>query len=94
MVKRSRGKKKQEETKKQQHIIVTKSKLFKGFNAESVRNYDQKYSGKLDSGVAWILLSCGRFLAGRSAASSTVALKLARLLFCLISNTFCRKTFT
>ena len=42
MVKRSRGKKQQEETEKQQHVIVTENKLFKGFTAEGVRNYDQK----------------------------------------------------
>ena len=38
MVKNSRGKKQQEETEKQQHVIVTENKLFKGFNTEGVRN--------------------------------------------------------
>ena len=42
MVKNSREKKQQEETEKQQHVIVTENKLFKGFTAEGVRNYDQK----------------------------------------------------
>ena len=52
MVKRSRGKNQQKETEKQQYVIVTENNLFKGFTAEDVRNYDQKLSGKLDSGVA------------------------------------------
>ena len=42
MFKNSRGKKQQEETKKQQHAIVTENKLFKGFTIEGVQNYDQK----------------------------------------------------
>ena len=42
MVKRSRGKEEQEETDKQQHIIITENNLFKGFTTEGVRNYDQK----------------------------------------------------
>ena len=42
MVKNSRGKKQQEETHKQQHVIVTENKLFKGFAPEGVRNFDQK----------------------------------------------------
>ena len=42
MVKNSRGKKQQEETEKQQHVIVTEKNLFKGFTTESVRNYEQK----------------------------------------------------
>ena len=40
MVERSREKKKQEETEKQQHVIATENYLFKGFSTESVRNYD------------------------------------------------------
>ena len=42
IVKNSRGKKQQEETKKQQHVIVTEIKLFKGFTTEGVKNYHQK----------------------------------------------------
>ena len=42
MFKRSRGKKLQEETEKQLHVIVTEKNLFKGFTTERVRNYDQK----------------------------------------------------
>ena len=42
MVKRSRGKKQQKETEKQQYIIVTENILFKGFTAKGVRNFDQK----------------------------------------------------
>ena len=34
-------KKQQEETKKQQHDIVTESSLFKGFATKGVRNYNQ-----------------------------------------------------
>ena len=61
----------------QQHIIVTENNLFKGFTSEDVRNYDQKLSGKLGSGVAWKYSRCGRFLAGKFAAPSAVAVKLA-----------------
>ena len=42
MVKRSRGKDQQEETEKQEHVIVTEKKLFKGFTTEGIQNYDQK----------------------------------------------------
>ena len=42
MVKNSRGKKQEEETEEQQHVIVIENKLFKGFTTEGVRNYDQK----------------------------------------------------
>ena len=42
MAKRSRGKKQQEETEKQQHVIATGNNLLKGFTTEGVRNYDQK----------------------------------------------------
>ena len=47
-------------------------KQFKGFTKERVRNYDQRKFGKLNNGVAWNSSLCGRFLAGRSAAPSTV----------------------
>ena len=40
---------KKKETEKQQHVIVTESNLFKGFTTKSVRNYDQKYFGKIDN---------------------------------------------
>ena len=40
MVKRSRGKKQQEETEKQQQVIVTENKIYKGYTAEGIRNYD------------------------------------------------------
>ena len=36
MVKRSRGKKQQKETEKQQHVIVTENNLFKGFITEGI----------------------------------------------------------
>ena len=36
MVKRSRGKKQQKETEKQQHVIVTENNLLKGFTTEGV----------------------------------------------------------
>ena len=42
MVKRSRGKKQQEEIKKQQHVIVTENNLFKGFTGKGIRNYNKK----------------------------------------------------
>ena len=42
MVKNERGKKQQEETQKQQHVIVTENRLFKGFTTEGFINYDQK----------------------------------------------------
>ena len=80
MVKRSRGNKQQKETEKQQYVIVTENNLFKGFTKEGVQNYDQKQSGKLDSGVAWDSSRFGRFLADRSTALFTVSVKLAGLL--------------
>ena len=42
MVKRSRGKRQQEETKKQQQVTVTENSLFKGFTSKGVRKYDKK----------------------------------------------------
>ena len=42
MVKRSRGKKKQQETEKQQHVIVLENNLFKDFTTKVVQNYDRK----------------------------------------------------
>ena len=38
MVKRSRGKKQQKETEKQQHIIVTENNLFKGYTTKDILN--------------------------------------------------------
>ena len=93
MIKRSRGKKQQDETEKQQHVIVTENHLFKNFTAECIRNYDQKQFCKLDSYIAWNFSRCRRFLAGRSAALFTVTVKLVGLLFVVISYTFCSKTF-
>ena len=49
MVKKCKGKKQQEETGKQQHVIVTKINLFKGFTTKGVRNYDRKLSGMFGS---------------------------------------------
>ena len=86
MVKRSRDKKQQKETEKQQHVIVTENNLLKGFSTEAVRNYDQKYSGKLDSGVAWNSKCSGRLLDGRIAMPSTVIVKLAGLFSIVIKN--------
>ena len=40
-----------EETEKQQYVIETENNLFKGFTSKGFRNYDQMYSGKLDSGM-------------------------------------------
>ena len=93
MVKRRREEKQHKETEKQQHVIVTENNLFKGFTTECVRNYDQKYFGKFDCGVAWNSSRCGRFQAGSSTAPSTVVVKLVGLLLVVISNTFCCKTF-
>ena len=59
-----KGNKQQEETEKQQHFIVIENNLFKCFTTEGIRNYDQKYSGKLDSDVARNSSCFGRFLAG------------------------------
>ena len=42
MVERGRRKKYQEETEKQQHVIVTENNLFKSFAAKAVRNYERK----------------------------------------------------
>ena len=74
MVKRSSGNKQQKETEKQQYVIVTENKLFKGYTTKGVRNYDQKLSGKLDSGVALNSSGCGRFQAGKFATPPTVAI--------------------
>ena len=93
MVKKSREKKQQKATEKQQHAIVTENNLFKSFTTEDVRNYDQKYSGKLDSGVAWNSSRCTRFLYGRSAAASTVTVKLAGQFSVVIKKIFCSITF-
>ena len=38
MVKRSKRKKQQEETEKQQHVIMTENNLFKGFTTEVKNN--------------------------------------------------------
>ena len=40
MVKRSKGKKQQDETEKQQQVIVSESNLFKDLSTKAVRNYD------------------------------------------------------
>ena len=58
MVKRSRGNKQQKETEKQQYDTASENHLFKGFTTEGCRNFDQKYFGKLDSGVAWNSSRC------------------------------------
>ena len=42
MVKKSREKKQQIETEKQQHVIVTENISFEGFTIEGVQNYNQK----------------------------------------------------
>ena len=84
--KKQRKKKQQKEIEKQQHVIVTENNLFEGFTTKGVRNYDQMYSGKLDSGVAWNSSRCRRFLDGRSAAPSTIIVKLAGLLSIIIKS--------
>ena len=84
-VKRSTGKKQQEEITKQENVIVTENNLFKGYTTEGVRNYYQKYSGKLDNSVTWNSSHCGKFLVGRFEAPSTIAVKLAGLFLLVIS---------
>ena len=42
MVKISTGKEQQEETEKQQQVIVTENNLYKGFTRKCVRNYYRK----------------------------------------------------
>ena len=42
-------KKQQEETEKQKRVIITENNLFKDITSKSIRNYDRKQSGKLDS---------------------------------------------
>ena len=56
MVKRRGGKKQREETDNQQHVIMTEKILFKGLTTKGIRNYNRKYSGKLDNYGRW---SCG-----------------------------------
>ena len=41
-VKRSKEKKQQQETEKQQYAIVLENSLFKDFTTKGVQNYDQK----------------------------------------------------
>ena len=93
MVKKSRGKKLQKEIEKQQQVIVTENNSFKGFTTEGVGNYDQKHSGKLDSGVALNSSRCGRFKDGRFVAPSTVIVKLSGLFSVVIKNKSCSITF-
>ena len=45
-----------EKEQQQQHIIDTGNNLLKGCTRESVRNYDLKSLGKLDSVAAWNFL--------------------------------------
>ena len=40
MVERNRGKTQQKETEEQQHVIVTKNNLLKGFITKGAQNYD------------------------------------------------------
>ena len=42
IVKRSKGKKQEEEKEKPQHVIATENNLFKGFTTNGVQNYDRK----------------------------------------------------
>ena len=86
IVKRSRGKKRQKETERQQYVIVAENNLFKGFTTKGVRNYDHKYSGNLDSGVALNSSRCGRFLEDRFATPTTVTVKLAGILSIVVKN--------
>ena len=53
MVKRNREKKQQEETEKQQHVIVIEKTLFIGFPIKGVRNYEKKQSDELDRDGRW-----------------------------------------
>ena len=53
----------QEEKKEQEHVNGTKSILLKDCTAESVRNYDQKSSGRIESGATWNSLRSRTFLA-------------------------------
>ena len=45
IVRRNRGKKQQEKTEKQQHVIVTENKLFKNLTRTVAQYYDRKYFG-------------------------------------------------
>ena len=60
MDQRNRGKKQQEETGKQQHVIVIQNNLFKGFPTIGVRNYDRKQSDNLDRDDIWLCGSTGQ----------------------------------
>ena len=62
---RCRRKEHQEETEKQQHVIVTENNLFKGFSTKDVRNYYRKQSGQLDNDGRWRCGSTGEDLAQR-----------------------------
>ena len=92
MVKRSRGKKQWEETEKQQHVIVTENNLFKGFTTEGDRNYDQKWSGKLDSEGRWRCKFTGLESSTARGIPCDATIKFAGLFLVVILNTFCSKT--
>ena len=93
MVKRSRGKKQQEEMEEQQHVIETENNLFKRFTTKGIPNYDRKSSGKLGSDCRWRCQSTGKESSTAWGIPCDATVKLAELLLVVISNSFCSKTF-
>ena len=91
MVKRSREKKQQEETKKHQHMIMTENNLFKGYATKmfliTIENSPESFTLTVDG--ATDLPS--RNFAQREEFHATI--KLVQLLLVIISNTLCIKTF-
>ena len=106
MVKRSRGKKHQEETEKQQHVIVTESSLFKGLLQKVFKITTESSPASLTATVdcaadhVEIILRLSRHLQ-RSwpeifqivRNSMRRPIKLAGLHLVVILNTFCSKTY-
>ena len=93
MDKKSRWKKQQVETEKQQHFIMTENNLLKGFTTKDVWNYDRKWSIKLDSEGRW---PCGSTIQESSTywgIPLDAAIKLAVLFLVVILNTLCSKIF-
>ena len=72
---------------------MTENSLFKGFTTKSVRNYDQKQSGKFGSYGRWRCGSTGHESYTAWGIPWDATVKLTRLLLVVISNTFCSKTF-
>ena len=80
MVKRSRGKKLQEETEKQQHVVVTKTIYLKVLLQKVMEITTRSSPASLRVALHGIPLVVEEFLAGRSTSLSTTVALLSSLL--------------